>query len=273
VKLYQEDDFRAALIEFNRAYELAPNWAVLYNIGQSYYQLRDYAAALRTLEKYSKDGGDRVAPDRREQIDRELAELRGRVAHVTIVVNVEGADLALDDAPIGKLQPGEPILVGAGRHKLTASRPGFAPGSRTLDIAGGDTVTLRFDLAPQTPTPPPAQMAPRESTNYAPALVSAIVGVAGLAAGTIFGVLTIEGKHTLDGECSASKVCPSRAQSDIDAYSRDGTIAGVGFGVGIVGLGLGSYFFFHERGKEGSSGHAGVEPLLGPGSVGLRGSF
>src|SRR5271163_3770938 len=45
VRLYEEDDFRTALIEFNRAYEIAPNWQVLYNIGQAYYQLRDYANA------------------------------------------------------------------------------------------------------------------------------------------------------------------------------------------------------------------------------------
>ncbi|HEY6459174.1 MAG TPA: hypothetical protein VIY73_03455, partial [Polyangiaceae bacterium] len=38
VRMYQEDDFRGALIEFSRAYELAPNWAVLYNVGQSHYQ-------------------------------------------------------------------------------------------------------------------------------------------------------------------------------------------------------------------------------------------
>jgi len=49
VTLYNETDYRAALVEFRRAYDLAPNAAVLYNIGETEYQLRDYASALITL--------------------------------------------------------------------------------------------------------------------------------------------------------------------------------------------------------------------------------
>ncbi|MGH7297246.1 MAG: hypothetical protein ACRELB_20070, partial [Polyangiaceae bacterium] len=121
--------------------------------------------------------------------------------------------------------------------------------------------------------PPPGPQAPRAHGNYAPAIVSSLVGVAGVAAGTVFGALTVAGKHTLDGECSSAKVCPSGARSDIDAYSRDGTLSGVGFGVGVVGLGLGAYFFFHERMKEGAGRQARVVPWIGPGAAGLAGSF
>jgi uncharacterized membrane protein len=35
VSLYGEADYRAALIEFKRAYALAPNAAVLYHVGQT----------------------------------------------------------------------------------------------------------------------------------------------------------------------------------------------------------------------------------------------
>src|ERR1043165_5818761 len=52
VTLYNEADYRAALVEFKRAYEIAPNSAVLYNIGQTYYQLQNYAAALVALGRY-----------------------------------------------------------------------------------------------------------------------------------------------------------------------------------------------------------------------------
>jgi tetratricopeptide (TPR) repeat protein len=46
VKLYRDADYVAALVEFKRAYELAPNFRVLYNLGQTSRQLKDYAAAL-----------------------------------------------------------------------------------------------------------------------------------------------------------------------------------------------------------------------------------
>ena len=51
VKLYNDGDFVAALIEFKRAYELEPNYRVLYNLGQTSRELKDYAAALRAYEQ------------------------------------------------------------------------------------------------------------------------------------------------------------------------------------------------------------------------------
>jgi hypothetical protein len=272
VRLYQEEDYAAAVIEFNRAYELAPNFAVLYNIGQSYYSLRDYAAALTALERYEREGGAQVPAERRPQLEREIRELRGRVAHVTLVTSVPGADVTLDDAPLAGGSEGEPRLVGAGRHRFAASKPGFVTAARVVDVAGGDTLTVRLELLSESSgasTPAPV----RERSNYTGAVVTGIAGVAGVAVGAVFGVLTLNGKATLDGECSGAKVCPSRAQSDIDAYARNGTIAGVGFGVGVVGLGLGAYFFFHERGKEAASTQARLAPWIGPGGAGVVGAF
>jgi hypothetical protein len=270
VRLYQEDDFRAALIEFNRAYELSPRWPVLYNVGQSYYQLREYVAALNALEKYVREGGEQIPADRRAQVDREITELRGRVARVTVLSNVDGVDVALDDAPLGKASS-EPLLVGAGRHTLAASRPGFVTASKVVDIAGGDTLTIRLDLAPQAPAAPGVV---HEGPSYAGAIVGGVVGVAGIAVGTVFGVLTMNTKSTLDSECHADKTCPSSAQNDIDAYTRNGTLSGIGFGVGIVALALGTYSFFHERAKENpASARVRITPWMAPGGAGLTGSF
>src|SRR5438046_1076480 len=57
VTMYTEADYRAALVEFRRAYEIAPNATVLYNIAQTYYQLQDYAGALVTFERYLAEAG------------------------------------------------------------------------------------------------------------------------------------------------------------------------------------------------------------------------
>ena len=45
-ELYDENNFRGALVEFQRAYQLAPSYRVLYNIGQVDMELADYAGAL-----------------------------------------------------------------------------------------------------------------------------------------------------------------------------------------------------------------------------------
>ena len=279
VKLYEEDDFRSALIEFNRAYELAPNWGVLYNIGQSYYQLRDYANGLRTLERYSREGGAQIAPDRRAQIEKEMAELRGRVAHVTLTANAEGAEITLDDASLGKTPLAEPALIGTGRHKLSIVKPGYVPLTKMVDIAGGDRLTIALDLTelPREGEQNPAAAATvAETPSHTPAYVVGGIGVAGIVVGSIFGILAIGNKSSLNGECDAAKHCTAGSQSDIDSFTRNSTISTVGFSVGLVGLAAGTILFLTERPKtEPTPAPTAlrVTPWVGLGSAGVNGTF
>jgi PEGA domain len=280
VKLYEEEDYRAALIEFSRAYELAPNWAVLYNVGQSHYQLRDYPNALRTLEKYVREGGDQIAKDRRAEVDREMDELRGRVAHVALTSNAPGAELSVDDVSVGKTPLGEAVLIGAGRHKLAASKPGYMATTKVVDIAGGDNLTLALDLAEEPHQAASQPAASPESPNYVATVLVMGVGVAGVAVGTIFGAAAIGNKSSLSNACDPeTKLCPPSEQGDLDAFSRNGAISTVGFGVGIAGLVLGTYLLFHERSKEHATPDAAppksatITPWMGLGSAGLAGTF
>src|SRR5262249_58761964 len=88
IELYKEGDFPAALIEFRRAYEIDPRYQALYNIGETYFQLNDYANALKTLEKYLHDGGAQVSAGRREEVQKEIEKLRTRVGQLEVSTNV-----------------------------------------------------------------------------------------------------------------------------------------------------------------------------------------
>jgi hypothetical protein len=276
VKLYSEDDFRAALIEFTRANELAPNWAVLYNIGQSYYQLRDYPNALGTLEKYLGQGNTSIPGDRRTQVETEIVELRGRVAHITITSNAEGAEIAVDDVVLGKTPLSSPQLVGAGRHTFRATKPGTPPVTKVVDIAGGDnlTVALSFVEAPRTIVP----VVVVRRRSYTPAIASLAVGGAGIITGTVFGILAITDKSSLKGECQGT-TCPITAQGDISAFNRNGAISTVGFAVGGAGLATAVVLYLMQGGKEATtapppvSSTLRIKPWLSLTSAGVTGTF
>jgi tetratricopeptide (TPR) repeat protein len=77
---YSEGDFRAALLEFERAHALRHSFRLLYNLGQVCYELRDYAGAERYFRAYLVEGEDEITPERREEVKRELDRLRQRVA-------------------------------------------------------------------------------------------------------------------------------------------------------------------------------------------------
>jgi hypothetical protein len=151
VTMYNEADYRAALVEFRRAYELAPNAAVLYNIGQTYYQLQNYAAALIALGRYLTEAGA-TAPHRRE-VEQTIDTLQTRVGKVAISTSAPGADVTVDDELVGKTPLDEPVLVSIGRRKITALRDGRVTETRFVDVAAGDTVKVALSGGEATAHP------------------------------------------------------------------------------------------------------------------------
>jgi len=135
---------------------------VLYNIGQVYYQLHDYARAVQTLERYLDEGKGRVSPKRRRSVEEDLAKLRPRVAELEIVVDVMGAEILVDDVAVGDSPLGEPVAVSAGRRKVTVVAPGREPVSKLVDVAGRERATVHIDIGLGAAPPPPERDASPE---------------------------------------------------------------------------------------------------------------
>ena len=72
VELYNEGEYKLALIEFERAYAIAPSYKMLYNIGQVRAQLGHYAKATLAFERFLAEGGSRIAPDRVAEVERDI---------------------------------------------------------------------------------------------------------------------------------------------------------------------------------------------------------
>ncbi len=145
LELFDEGDYKLALVEFERAYEVGKSYKVLFNIGQVSFQLTRYANARRALERYLAEGGDAISPERRAEVERDLSTLRGRTATLTIRTNVPGAEVAVDDAVLGRA-PLEAALVDAGSLRVRVVHEGYVPHVRELRLAGGDVHTITVEL-------------------------------------------------------------------------------------------------------------------------------
>jgi hypothetical protein len=177
IELFKDGDYQAALIEFRRAYELVPSYAVLYNIGQVQFQIQDYASALATFERYLAEGGRQIAASRRAEVEKDIQKLKTRIAQLDISINVPDAELAIDDVPFARGPFVKPLTVSAGRHKLTASRDGYFSTSKVVDLASNDTVKVTLELiernSPQTAPPVDgSRMQPQEDRPTEPARTS-----------------------------------------------------------------------------------------------------
>jgi tetratricopeptide (TPR) repeat protein len=144
VALYGEADYRAALVEFKRAYATAPNVAVLYNVGETEYQLQDYANALTTFERYLTEAS--ASESHRGEVESTMEILRARVGHLTITTTPPGAEVTVDDQAIGRTPFDRSLLVSIGRRKVVATMPGRTPISRYVDVAADDNVSVSLQL-------------------------------------------------------------------------------------------------------------------------------
>jgi hypothetical protein len=151
LELFDEGDYRLALVEFERAYAIGGSYKILFNIGQVHYQLNNYARARLALERYLFEGGDAITAKRRADVEKDLAALRQRTATLTIHVNVEGAEIAINDAPAGKA-PLERTLVDAGKLRVQITRSGYATRVTEITLAGGDQQVVTIDLLEAAPS-------------------------------------------------------------------------------------------------------------------------
>src|SRR5262249_54149280 len=140
----------AALAEFGRTYELAPNYRVLYNLGQVQIERQDYAAAIKYFRAYLDQGGTDVPADRRAQVESDLDDLVNRVAPINFDVNVAGAEILIDEALIGNAPFVNPVLVNAGVRSVLVRKAGYASVQRRLTVVGGEAARLEIRLARDT---------------------------------------------------------------------------------------------------------------------------
>jgi hypothetical protein len=220
VELYGEAAYAGALVEFKRAYAIAPTSAALYNVGEAQFQLQDYAGALKTFRQFLREFGP--AEGHRAEVERDVDVLRTRVGHVSIKTVPGGAEITIDDHGAGKTPLDEPVLVSVGHRKVVASMAGRAPVTSYVDVAAEDIVSVTLQLPPaEGPVPaaiPPLGSPPAGTpTHSRDAMLRTIgFGAAGvLAAGAVtFGALAIDEAGALKNARAAFPAVPATISHD-----------------------------------------------------------
>ncbi len=155
VELYESGAYPAALAELERANLLAPSFRIQYSIGLVHVQMGNFASALAAFDAYLAAGGTQIPKPRRTEVDKRVAELRAKVAMLTIEANVAGTQIAIDDVVLGTTPLAAPIVVNAGRHRIAATIAGYEGETKDVSAAGTERVTVKFELKATPPVEPP----------------------------------------------------------------------------------------------------------------------
>jgi hypothetical protein len=182
--------------------------------------------------------------------------------------------------------------VDPGQHVFTFEVAGQPPITRTFVLTEGEKGRRELVSGGGGAAPPVVPLAPgpgqvgQATTGGAmgtPKIVGLVlggVGVAGLAVGSVFGMLAIAQKSQQQIDCPNPSCSPSghtQAISDHSTGVTDGTISTVGFIAGGALLVGGAVLFFTAGPSPGQPARSGmiVAPSAGPGGggVSLSGRF
>ena len=240
------------------------------------------------MSRTVKDARELAATDERYAKTRdaaagELAVLDGRVGRVIVALDetVSDAYVTMNGATLAKERVGLPVPVMPGAIEVVAQNPDGKRVAKSVEIAGGETKTITLSMttavapSPAAPVPDvpeePGDDTPWFSAIRGAGIAVAAVGVAGIIIFAVQNGVADERLATLESECPAGP-CPDepRYATLIDEGETAQTIAGIGLGVGVVGLLAGAAMLIFGAPDAPSSGALDVAPHPGGAALRLR---
>jgi hypothetical protein len=291
-ELYQRGRYEEANDLFRQADEAYHAPTLVLMIARSYAKLGKLADAAATYQQVADESLPANASQefrRAQQSARdELAALDPDVPHLVLTFHdprdADRAQVSVDGKVLDSRRVSRPIALNPGEHHVEITAPDAQPVtvSRTLRVGQLERVEVaplaKLEAAgPVEPATPPA--ADTGSTGLlAGGIVALGVGVAGLAMGTIAGVVALNKKSALEERCP-DQWCQPDDQSLADAAKTNATLSTVGFVVGGVGAAAGIVLLAVRASSSPEPSQLAPEHQaawrleLGPGSLAVRGRF
>ena len=144
--LFDDQDYEGALVKFQKAFDSSGDLRLLWNMAVCEKNLRHYAAVLKLLERYKREGEASMTQLQRSEVNEVLQTVRMLISSARIKVSEPGASVFVDEKPVGTTPLKEPVLVDLGQRRIRISKSGFRTETVTQDFAGGSEVRIEVKL-------------------------------------------------------------------------------------------------------------------------------
>lgn len=287
--LFDMKNFAAALEKLNQADSLVSVPTLDLFAARCLVQLGRLVEAADRYLDVTRAKLDAAAPEAfvEAQIEatKERVALMPRLAALEIVIEGSGSDatVLLDGKVIPADQLKGKVPVDPGDHRVEAKR-GSSNTTEEVSLKEGESRRVVLELAASATTPraQPTDIpaVDRGKTQRTIGWIGIIVGGAGALVWGATGAAALAAEGGLSDDGCVDDRCP--AGVDTGTYSRLRVASAIGFWPGVVGLGAGTLLLLTAPtpspaappARAGARRRfADVEPWIGPGSAGLRGTF
>jgi hypothetical protein len=134
-----------ALDDYQRSYALVPNPALHYNRGRVLQFLARYPEALDAISRFDAEASPELKA-RVPGLPTLVAELRSKVATITIKTNVAAGRVIVGGKDMGPAPLPGPLRVDAGQTTIDVIADGYLPYHTAVDLTGGQTTVIDAEL-------------------------------------------------------------------------------------------------------------------------------
>lgn len=291
-ELMRKKDYAAACPKFAESYRLDPALGAQLNLASCH----ELEGKIATAWGEFSDAAARAlrAKDRtREKFAREKADaLEPRLPKLVLLMPSPPKELLLsrDDATLRAASLGTPLPIDPGPHTVSAEAPGYKRWTKEIQVREGEVLRLEIPaLTPEEKASPaggPRPDGPRadagpdaagpssgSSGRRIAGVVVGAVGLAGLAAGGVFGALTFSKAGEASKACGAGDTaCGDERRQAYDDGQTTALISNIAFGAGAALLAGGVVLILTSGPAEEPEARQGVwiSPEAGPAGGGMR---
>lgn len=149
VRLFETQDYPAAIAEFEAAYRATPKASPLINQALCYRELKRYPIAVEKLELALSKHSDTMDANDKAAAKKLVDDLRALFAYLTIVVKGPAeAKVAIDGIEVGTeaLSASGGVAVSPGEHVISVEAEGFSTQAKKVSVVSGNKVEVDFEL-------------------------------------------------------------------------------------------------------------------------------
>ncbi len=289
---FDHNDLPGALEEFRASLEIvaSPNARL--------YVARTLREMGRLVEAYAEFGRTAAEAKEKEREDgrygkaaeaalAERASITPQIGFVQLNIknSTEATNVTVAGSPLIRAGWSDPVPVKPGEVEVEVVTPGVLPIRKTLKIAAGQKTPLDVDAGvggtgdPANPSKPltPVNEHPPEGHHgkgwmLPVAIAGGGVGVIGLAIFIGAGVASQSTYDDLKTKCGAAP-CPSSLAGEVSGGKSQQAVANTGLVIGLIGVAVGATFLTLWLLPSKSPSQASARLVIGPGSLGVAGTF
>lgn len=291
--------FDSACPAIAESQRIDPRPGTLFTLAECDARWGKVASAAAQYQEYV-DVVSRLTPDQQQRhkaradIARaQLTKIKPSVPMLTLVLPADappGTVVTRNGEVLQSVVLGLALPADPGQYVIVTRAPGGAEHEAKVTLQLGDQKRVVLEVSKAAP-PPAAPLAPqaappltepnakveappgqaRGNGRKTAAYVAGGIGLAGIAAGTVTGILVLGKKQTVNDNCTGS-ACNDEGLAAANSAQNLATVSNVSFGIGIVGLAASAIMLLSGGSQPAAAEHAAA-PRFQPVFTGQNGGF